>query len=56
MHPEVIWLKDDFDLIPVEGAMQCPVCGKIGSRYDFDVVGADPNCVFCTNCNTELHE
>lgn len=33
---------------------QCPDCGKEATLEDCDVIGAEPNCVFCTSCHCEF--
>ena len=39
-----------------EGAQYiiCPVCGNEDDIDGFDCLGADEDCVFCNQCNTEL--
>ena len=37
-----------------EMLLKCPACGKISILEGFDVLGADDDCVFCTECHQEL--
>lgn len=39
---------------PMEDVYRCPVCQRTGNLDNFDVIGADDGCVFCTRCHTEL--
>jgi hypothetical protein len=33
--------------------VRCTVCGFVGTFDDFDVLGADPNRLFCGQCGRE---
>jgi len=39
---------DDDDVIT------CGECGESAVLDDFDVMGAEPGCLFCRNCQTEV--
>lgn len=34
--------------------IQCPKCGHVDDDQCFDMGGADPDCVFCTQCHQEI--
>lgn len=34
---------------------QCPNCGNRATAEDCDVCGAEPDCLFCNQCNREFH-
>lgn len=33
---------------------RCPECGHESDAEGCDVMGADPGCLFCNQCNTEF--
>ena len=35
-------------------ALKCPWCGAMVTIDECDCIGAEPDCVFCSNCNREL--
>jgi hypothetical protein len=40
---------------PEEGPIYCcPHCGAHATADECDVMGAEPDCVFCPNCNGEF--
>ncbi len=39
-----------------EDLFRCPVCDNLDTLDGFDCLGADRNCVFCNNCQTELSQ
>ncbi len=34
---------------------KCPNCGNCASDDHCDAIGAEPNCLFCNQCNQEFH-
>jgi hypothetical protein len=34
--------------------LRCPACNNIADLDDYDCGGADEDCVFCNNCQTEI--
>ncbi len=51
-HPKV----EVLGLVDHEGQelLRCPECGNVDILDCYDVGGADEDCVFCNQCNTEL--
>lgn len=43
-------------IINVEGdeIYKCPHCGNCATADECDVIGAEPNCLFCNKCNREF--
>lgn len=39
-----------------EPLYKCPNCGNIASDEECDVIGAEPDCLFCNQCNHEFHQ
>ena len=35
--------------------LRCPVCGWESCEQGWDGGGADPGCMFCLGCNTEIN-
>lgn len=33
---------------------KCPKCGKEADEDGLDILGADPGCLFCTDCHCEF--
>jgi hypothetical protein len=45
-HPPGIWVGD--------GILRCPACGHEDDVQGYDVMGADPDCLFCIQCSQEI--
>ena len=41
--------QDDGDEL-----IECPACGEKEFLDGYDVIGADPGCIFCTACHCEF--
>lgn len=39
---------------PPDPLLTCRVCGHTDDLDGFDVLGADPGCVFCNACNSQI--
>lgn len=51
-HPKAMIVGENDDTgMPI---YKCPECGKEEDCYGCDVLGADPGCLFCTNCHCEF--
>lgn len=48
-HPKALsWWEGDEEIV------RCPVCGNEEEIDGYDVIGADPGCLFCNQCDTEI--
>lgn len=54
LKPELIHLGGGTGVHKLDELHKCPCCGMVGDWNDFDVAGADEDCVFCNGCNVEL--
>lgn len=51
-HPVAIVVNASDD----DPIYRCPGCGKESDCDGCDVIGADPGCLFCTDCHCEFQQ
>jgi hypothetical protein len=39
-----------------EPLYRCPNCGNVASADECDCIGAEPDCLFCNQCNREFEK